>query len=177
MVDPSIHITRATAADGDLLSYLSKKTFEDTFRGTCTGEDLQGFVDSAFSPATILQELKDENDSYFIAWHGNTVAGYMRLKEDYSEYHAIKKYNALELKRIYVLESYHGKKVGGALMQFAVNLATEKNFDTLWLGVWEHNVKARTFYRKWGFTETGDSHDFPIGNTPQLDLWLIKHLK
>ena len=177
MVDTSLHITRATPADAELISHLSKKTFEDTFRGTCTDEDLQSFVDSAFSPAIILQELKDENDYYFITWDGKTAAGYMRLKEDYSEYPAIKKFRALELKRIYVLEAYHGKKVGAALMRFAVNLGTEKDYETLWLGVWEYNEKARAFYGKWGFAETGDSHDFPIGNTPQTDLWLIKHLK
>lgn len=176
MVTPEINITRATLKDAELISHLSKITFEDTFTGTCTDEDLQGFVENAFSNAIILNELQDEEDFYFIAWYNNVAAGYMRLKEDYTEYPAIKKYKALELKRIYVLKEYQSKKIGAALMGYALQLAAERNYDVLWLGVWEHNYKAQSFYKKWGFTDTGDSHPFPIGNTPQTDNWMIKFL-
>lgn len=172
-----LHIKRATAEDAGLISHLSKITFEDTFRGTCTDEDLQGFVDHVFSPGAVLNELKDENDLYFIAWYNNVAAGYMRLKEDYNDYPAIKKYKALELKRIYVLKEYQSKKIGAALMAHALQLAEEKNYEVLWLGVWEHNYKAQSFYKKWGFRDTGDIHPFPIGNTPQTDNWLIKFVK
>lgn len=30
-------------------------------------------------------------------------------------------------------------------------MAKEGGFDWAWLGVWEHNVKAQGFYRKYGF--------------------------
>ena len=176
MAIPGINITRATAADADLISRLSVITFEETFRGTCTDEDLQGFVDHAFSPSQVLKDLNDEEDYYFIAWHEDMPAGYMRLKEDYSDYPSIKKYKALELKRIYVLKEYHSKKVGAALMEYALQLAEQKNYEVLWLGVWEHNDKAQSFYKNWGFIYTGDTHPFPIGNTPQTDHWLVKFL-
>ena len=172
-----LNIKRATAEDAGLISHLSKITFEDTFKGTCTDEDLQGFVDNVFSPAAVLNELKNEDDLYFIAWYNNVAAAYMRLKEDYNDYPVIKKYKALELKRIYVLKEYHSKKIGAALMAHALRLAEQKNYEVLWLGVWEHNYKAQSFYKKWGFMDTGDSHPFPIGNTPQTDNWLIKFLK
>jgi ribosomal protein S18 acetylase RimI-like enzyme len=174
---PGINITRATAADADLISRLSIITFEETFRGTCTDEDLQSFVDHAFSPSQVLKDLKDEEDFYFIAWYEGVAAGYVRLKEDYSDYPAIKKYKALELKRIYVLQEYQSKKIGAALMDYALQLAAKKNYEVLWLGVWEHNDKALIFYKKWGFTDTGDTHLFPIGNTPQTDHWLIKFIE
>jgi len=177
LVIPEINIKRATPDDAGLISHLSKNTFEDTFRGTCTDEDLQSFVDSIFSPAAILNDLKDENDFYFIARFNSVAAGYMRLKEDYTEYTQIKKYNALELKRIYVLKEYQSKKVGAALMSYALQFASEKKYEVIWLGVWEHNEKAKSFYQKWGFIDTGDSHPFPIGNTPQTDNWLIKFIE
>jgi len=173
---PGINIKRATTGDADLISHLSRITFEDTFRGTCTDDDLQSFVAYAFSPAAVLDELKDEDDLYFIAWYNNVAAGYIRLKEDYTDYPAIKKYKALELKRIYVLKEYQDKKIGAALMAHALQLAKEKNYEVVWLGVWEHNYKAQSFYNKWGFTDTGDTHPFPIGNTPQTDHWLVKFL-
>jgi GNAT superfamily N-acetyltransferase len=100
----------------------------------------------------------------------------MRLKENYLEYSAIKKYNALELKRIYVLKEYQSKKIGAALLSYALQFCLQKNYEVLWLGVWEHNEKAKLFYNKWGFVETGDTHDFPIGKTPQTDRWMIKFI-
>ena len=177
MVKVEINIVRATPKDAILLSHLGKITFEDTFRGTCTDEDLQSFVDTVFSHAATLNDLKDKNDFYFIAWYNNTAAGYMRLKEDYSDYPVIKKYKALELKRIYVLKEYHSKKIGAALISHALQLVSEKKYEVIWLGVWEHNYKAQLFYKKWGFTDTGDFHPFPIGNTPQTDNWMIKFIE
>ena len=96
------------------------------------------------------------------------------MKEEESDVTLIKKYKAIELKRIYVLKEYHSKKVGAALMNFALQFAAEKNYEAVWLGVWEHNLKAQAFYKKWGFVDTGATHDFPIGDTPQMDNWLIK---
>lgn len=177
MVDHPVKIIRARSADANLLSQLSKITFEDTFTGTCTEEDMRTFVEAVFSEDTITAELINDEDYYFIAYYNNIAAGYMRLKEDYSEYTAIKKYKALELKRIYVLKEYQSKKIGAALMSYALQMASQKNYEVLWLGVWEHNEKAKLFYKKWRFTETGDTHDFPIGNTPQIDRWMIKFIE
>src|SRR5207244_1744635 len=112
-----------------------------------------------------------------IAYLDGIPAGYVRLKEDYKDYPAIKKYSALELKRIYVLEKYHGQKVGAALMNRALQLAKQKKFEAVWLGVWENNPKASKFYSSWGFEDTGFTHTFYIGNTAQTDHWLIRLLK
>jgi ribosomal protein S18 acetylase RimI-like enzyme len=177
LVNQTIKIRGANARDAALIVHLSKITFDDTFRGTCTNEDLQAFSETAFSLSLIQNELNDETDFYFIAFMNETPVGYMRLKEDYSDYPAIKKYHALELKRIYVLKEYHSLKVGAALMSYALGFASEKKFEVVWLGVWEHNERAKAFYKKWDFKDTGDKHDFPIGNTPQTDNWLIKFIK
>ena len=176
MVIQSVKINRAAEKDAELICHLSTKTFVDTFRGTCSDDDMKEFVEQAFSLKEIINELRDKNDFYFIAYYNDEAAGYMRLKEDYSDYPAITRYNALELKRIYVLEKYHSKKVGAALMQFALQFTQEKNYEAIWLGVWEHNERAKTFYKKWGFIDTGKTHNFPIGNTPQIDNWLIKFI-
>ncbi len=171
-----IKIRRANEADAQLLSHLGEITFVETFAGTCTDEDMQSFVNNVFEKDILANELKDENDFYFIAFTDEIPAGYMRLKEDYTDYPAMQKYKSLELKRIYVLKEFHLKKIGAALMEYAVQFAHTKNYEVLWLGVWEHNYKAQDFYKKWGFNDTGCTHNFPIGNTPQTDNWLIKFI-
>ena len=62
-------------------------------------------------------------------------------------------------------------------MNFALNFAAEKDYEIIWLGVWEYNEKAKSFYRKFGFEDTGVEHPFPIGNTPQTDRWLYRFVK
>ncbi|MES2849190.1 MAG: GNAT family N-acetyltransferase, partial [Bacteroidota bacterium] len=56
----------------------------------------------------------------------------------------------------------------------AETFAKENKYEVLWLGVWEHNDRAKKFYEKMGFKDSGHTHDFPIGNTPQRDNWLWK---
>ena len=169
-----IEIRRGTINDASLLSQLNTVTFLETFRGTCTDEEIEAFVEKYFNVDQVSQELQDENDFYFIALADREPAGYIRMKEEESDVPLIQKYKAIELKRIYVLKEYHSKKVGAALMKFALQFAAENKYEAVWLGVWEHNLRAQAFYKKWGFVDTGASHNFPIGDTPQMDNWLLK---
>jgi ribosomal protein S18 acetylase RimI-like enzyme len=72
------------------------------------------------------------------------------------------------------LKEHHSQKVGAMLMNFALSFAAERNYEVIWLGVWEHNEKARAFYKKFGFQDTGSKHPFPIGTTPQTDNWFFR---
>jgi ribosomal protein S18 acetylase RimI-like enzyme len=173
-VNTEIKIRRATPSDAGLIVILSEVTFRETFNGTCTDADMDNFIKNCFSEKGILKELHNEDDFYFIAYLDEEPVGYTRLKEDYSDYPAMKKYVALELKRIYVLQKYHNRKIGAALMAHALELAVQKKFEAVWLGVWEFNEKAILFYKKRSFTDTGFTHTFHIGDTAQTDHWMIR---
>lgn len=177
MVKETVSIRRAFADDAKVIAKLSAITFFDTFKGTCTDEDMQGFIEQHFNEKQIVAELKNEDDFYFIAFINGNAAGYIRMKEGLSEVEIINQHKAIELKRIYVLKEYHSKKIGAALMNFALDFAAEKNYELIWLGVWEHNERAKSFYNKFGFINSGVTHPFPIGNTPQTDVWLYKFIK
>jgi ribosomal protein S18 acetylase RimI-like enzyme len=77
----------------------------------------------------------------------------------------------MELKRLYVIRSWHGKGVAQALMHAAFDVARARGAKTLWLGVWERNERAVAFYGKHGFTRVGE-HTFVLGSDPQTD-WLL----
>lgn len=177
MVKTDLHIRRATTADASLLSSLSEITFFDTFKDTCTHEDMLGFIKDNFSVGQLEKELQDDDDYYFIAFVNEIPVAYLRIKEDVSGVEIIKRHKAIELKRIYVLKEYHLQKIGAALMNFALNFATENNYELIWLGVWEFNERAKAFYEKFGFIDSGATHPFPIGNTPQTDKWLYRIIK
>ena len=77
--------------------------------------------------------------------------------------------NPIELVRFYVSGEWHGCGVGATLMQACIHEARRQGYQTLWLGVWEHNGRARAFYRKWRFHDVGE-HLFQLGADAQNDL-------
>jgi ribosomal protein S18 acetylase RimI-like enzyme len=169
-----ITIRRANINDAELLSSMGAKTFIETFSGTATDDDLNGFVQHYYNLPQVVEDLSDDEDYFYIACLNDEPAGYLRLKESVSEVPLIKLYRSLELKRIYVLKEFHSQKIGAELMKFAIDFAVEKNYKAMYLSVWEHNEKAKGFYKRWGFINTGFKNDFPIGSTSQTDYWLVK---
>jgi ribosomal protein S18 acetylase RimI-like enzyme len=75
--------------------------------------------------------------------------------------------------RFYVDFAFHGQGVAQALMTAVEDAARARGASTLWLGVWESNVRAQAFYRKQGFTVVG-SQIFILGSDPQRDLIMAK---
>lgn len=53
----------------------------------------------------------------------------------------------------------------------AIQIARDKNADYVWLGVWEENPRAISFYKKNGFVEF-DKHIFKFGNDEQTDIMM-----
>ena len=78
-----------------------------------------------------------------------------------------------EIQRLYVKSSWHGKGVAQELMAACIVAMADRNTDTIWLGVWEHNPRAIRFYGKFGFVEVGE-HVFPVGADPQRDILLAR---
>jgi diamine N-acetyltransferase len=171
-----ITIRRIAAGDVAVLSGIARKTFYDTFTGTCTEDDMQDFLGKYFNEQKLLAEINTPGNFFFFAEIDGTPAGYLQFMEDYNSFPLMKKWKALELKRIYVLSEYKGKGIAQKLMDVILDHARENKYEVVWLGVWEHNMRAQKFYEKYGFVNSGHTHDFPIGNTPQTDNWLWKFL-
>ena len=171
-----ITIRRILLQDAPLLAQISMQTFYDTFTGTCTDEDMQLFLEQYYNLVQIQQELNNEADLFFFAEVNGAPVGYIRFMEDYSGWPLVRQWKSLELKRLYVVKEFHGKKIAQQLMDYFIDYATKNKYGCVWLGVWEHNIRAQKFYGKYGFVNSGHMHDFPIGNTPQTDWWFWRFL-
>jgi len=169
-----ISIRQAAAVDVALLSSLGAQTFSDTFGPDNTPEDMAAYLAASFSPAQIASEFADPGTTFLIAeLHGEPV-GYAKLFSGGTP-PEITEPNAVELVRIYSTRAYLGRGVGSALMQACLHLAADLGFVTIWLGVWERNLTAQSFYRKWGFAVTG-AHPFLLGSDLQTDLIMQRSL-
>ena len=171
-----IKLRKILPADAALLSVIAKQSFYDTFTGTCTDADMDNFLEQYFNEAKLEKEISEENNFYFFAVADGYPVAYLQFMEDYSGLPLMKKWKALELKRLYVLKEFHGKGIAQQLMDLIFSYAKEHQYEVIWLGVWEHNYRAQQFYKKYGFIDSGHTHDFPIGNTPQTDIWLWRFL-
>ncbi len=171
-----ITIRRVLEADVPVLSTIAKQSFYDTFTGTCTEQDMQGFLQDYFNETQLRKEVCNENDCCFFAEADGVPVAYIRFMEDYSSLPLMQQWKAIELKRIYVLKEYHSKGIAQQLMEFLIDYSKREQYEVIWLGVWEHNLRAQRFYEKYGFVNSGHTHDFPIGSTPQTDFWFWKFL-
>ena len=75
-----------------------------------------------------------------------------------------------------MLKEFHGMKVGQLLYEKAIEIARLNNAEYVWLGVWEENPRAISFYKKNGFVEF-DKHIFNMGNEDQTDIMMKKELR
>jgi diamine N-acetyltransferase len=172
-----VTLRRLTLKDIPALSIIAKKTFYDSFSGTCTAADMDHFLELYYNENALATEMVDSEMHYYFAEIDGEVVGYILYKENNSGFEEMKNKKAIELKRLYVLENYHGKSIAQKMMDAFLDYANNNNFDLAFLGVWEYNYKAQNFYAKYGFKRTIYRHDFPIGNTPQTDMYLLKELK
>lgn len=162
----------------DTLVILEQQTFTETFRNTYSPEDLETFLNDKKSPAVIAQELLQQNARYYISYYGDAPAGFLKLnlhKQPDDEAGTILPSPVLELEKIYVLQAFQGFKLGKALICHAYAMAMEQQAKCIWLGVWEHNTKARDFYEREGF-ERFSQHNFMVGSQQDTDLLYKKLL-
>lgn len=173
----NISIQRFTKNNAAQLSAISKKTFYNTFTGTCTEEDMQWFLEKYFNEESLYKELSNDNFFCYAAIINNEIAGFIKFKESSTDFTLPTNLKSIELKSLYVDEPYHGKGVAQALMNCILQHVSDFNYELIYLSVWEYNFKAQAFYKKFGFEPSGFTNDFPIGNTPQTDFWYWKKLE
>ena len=166
--NPTPVIRKATAADASLLTELGERTFYETFAADNTEEDMRQYLAASFSPEKQSSELADPFTTFLIVEIDHTVTGYamLRAAPPPNEPDALR---SIELVRFYVCKEWHGRGIAQDLMRACLEQAREQGYATVWLGVWEHNARARSFYRKLKFEEFGE-HAFQLGNDVQNDV-------
>jgi ribosomal protein S18 acetylase RimI-like enzyme len=168
MENSTLNIRRARIEDANLLTELGAQTFAETFTEDNTPEDMASYLTTTFNLEKLTSELTDPLSIFFIAEVDGHAAGYAKIHGG-EALQGVEGQKPIELVRLYVSRKWLGHRVGQALMQRCMNEAREMGFQTIWLGVWEHNSRALAFYRKWNFREVGE-HIFQLGSDSQRDM-------
>lgn len=168
-----IKIRRGTVEDAETLAPLAVKMFNDAFAANPLNkpEDMRAYIAECLSPEQFVREFNDAKTIFFIAEIGGEMIGYAKLQENSTE-DCVSDENPIELQRLYVDRTFHGKGIAVKLMNECFSVAKQKNYQTIWLGVWEYNYRAQKFYEKIGFRQVG-SHIFQLGSDAQTD-WVME---
>jgi ribosomal protein S18 acetylase RimI-like enzyme len=138
---------------------------------------MRGVLETFFNTVQIESELSDEEDYFYFLEDEGVVKGYMRINAKHDcPIDSMKGNRCIELVRLYVLQEYHGQGIANSLMDFAIEFARNRSYEKMYLSVWEYNFRARGFYEKHGFANSGAKNDFPLGTTPQTDYWFVREL-
>ncbi len=161
-------IRAATADDVALLARIGEETFRAAFASYNSPDNLESYIEKAYSEAAVAKHLFAEQMIYRIAEDEGAAVAFARYDLKHQPPHLEGK-ATIELCQIYVLTSEIGKGIGGKLLEDGFELGRTNDKNIIWLGVWENNPKAIRFYERWGF-QTTSSHTFMLGDEAQRDL-------
>jgi len=167
----SLFIRTADEDDAALIADLSRRTFYETFAAQNTKADMEKFMEEQFSREQLMEQVSEPGNIFLLAFMDDLPAGYARLKESDNPA-SLGTLNAMEISRIYVVNTAIGTGIGKALMNECIQFAIDRMKEVIWLGVWEQNLRAISFYKKFGFSKFA-KHVFMLGDDPQTD-WLMK---
>jgi ribosomal protein S18 acetylase RimI-like enzyme len=159
-------IRAATPADAAVLTAISLKTFVDTFAPHNTALDMESYTSVAFGEEKQRREIETEGVVTLLGEENGDAIAYAQIRHTPGAPHG-----DVEIARFYVDQSHHGRGMAQMLMDAVETHAREFGGSRLWLGVWEHNLRAIAFYRKRGFTQCG-AQPFLLGTDLQTD-WVM----
>ena len=162
-------VKRVSIADIDLIQVLSSRAFFESFSSYNTKENMDVYMESAFNRKQLMHELSNPDSQWYVYFFNGIAVGYLKVNVGSAQTEHFD--SALEVERIYVLRDYQKQKIGQALMMKAFDLARGLGLTMIWLGVWEHNVKAIKFYQGFGF-KPFTTHVFKLGTDLQTDILL-----
>jgi diamine N-acetyltransferase len=165
-----MEIRLATSADAALVADLARRTFYESFARYNTEENMRIFLDEQSPRERQMAEVGAPGRTFLLALLDDEPVGYASLRESEPP-EGLKGEKGIEVVQLYSDQRLIGKGVGPALMQACLDLARQQEKEWIWLGVWEHNLRAIAFYTKWGFERFGE-HIFLVGLDAQTDWWM-----
>jgi diamine N-acetyltransferase len=169
-----ITVRRGKPADARLLADLAASTFREAFAAENRPEDMALHVTRSYGVSQQEAELANPAITTLLADVDGQLVGYAQMRANPAP-DCVAGVKPLEVWRFYVAAPWHGLGVAHALMKSVEMEARAQEAHSLWLGVWERNERAKSFYRKCGFADVG-SQVFVLGTDAQTDRIMVRWL-
>lgn len=170
----AVVLRECTLEDVAALREVSIETFSDTFGAQNSPEHLEVYLERAYNPDQLREELANPNTRFFFLYSDGELAGYVKLNINEAQTEEIAP-DGLEVERIYIRTKFKRRGFGQQLIDKAIEAAQRLERKSIWLGVWEENPNAIAFYERMGFSQVG-AHSFFMGDDEQTDYIMQKEL-
>lgn len=165
-------IRKAHSRDAKKLSEVAEATFRATFDAMNAAEHMELHCRSSYGEKIQAAEISNPGMVTLLSEDEGRLVGYAQLRWGEAP-GCISAKRPGEIQRLYVIEDWHGKGIAQELMRACIEEVEQRGSDAVWLGVWEHNPRAISFYKKFGFVSVGE-HTFPLGGDPQRDIIMVR---
>lgn len=157
-----MRIRAADPGDIDTLSDLGRQTFSQTFGALYSAEDLLSFLETNHSPDLYRDWISDPAvDVWMLEDETSAAIGYAMLRPCHLPVDPMPA-GALELSRIYLLQSAQGSGMGSALLNTVLERVEARGRPALFLSVFSENTGAQRLYARHGFRHVGE-YLFEVG--------------
>lgn len=170
--DRTATIRKANPGDAERLAGVAEQTFREAFGPLTAAEEMSIHCRARFGEAVQAGEIANPNMVTLLAEEETWLVGFAQLRWGDAP-DCISARSPSELHRLYVLNEWHGKGVAQDLMNACLEQIKVHGSKVVWLGVWEQNPRAISFYRKFGFMEVGDQV-FSLGSEAQRDIIMAR---
>ena len=161
------HVRFATVEDATPLAAFAARAFTDTYRGLDDAQEIADYVAEHFQPAVLAGVIQDPACTTLLADVAGQLAGYAVVRAEPAPA-CVAGPAPLQLWRLYLGEGFIGQGLGARLMAEVHAQARRRGARTLWLGVYDRNVRAVEFYKRFGFAQVG-SQEFLFGGRLYMD--------
>lgn len=170
-----VAIRAAVAADAAALAAFGERTFREAFGADNRPDDIDAYVAETYGEARQAAELADPDRTTLVSVAPDgSLAGFAQLRLGPAPA-SVRGPRPVELLRFYVDRPWQGRGVAQTLMTAALDAARSRGAATVWLGVWERNLRAIAFYRSCGFGDVG-GQEFVLGSDRQADRVMARSL-
>ena len=161
-------ITEAGKDDCERVAKLATKTFIDNFGYLYRPENLARHLADKCSTKYFVASLA-AGDTLLMLHLDDTLIGYAKVGHVGLPVKPVERKSAQEIHRVYVEKEHQGKGFGKAMMIHILSLPRIATASTVFLGVWEENLRAQQLYKQYAFEpvgrylyQVGDQHDREI---------------
>lgn len=158
---PQTKIRSWLKSDFKTVRKILTETWLDTY-SFIPEEDILFHLDKFYSEEKLNILFIDPYTHCFITESDGLSSGWMKLYDNKSQ-------KRFYVSSLYVLPQFQGSGIGKILMNKAEEIARQKGYDRIWLGVMKDNIKALEWYKKIGFNFV-EEEPFQMGKTVVMHL-------
>jgi GNAT superfamily N-acetyltransferase len=154
-MNETFHFLTPVKGFAPTLGAMARQAFADAFAHLYDPVPFAQFLQEAYGPGGKMErDFADPSIRWRVAAIGDQPIGYAKLCPLVAPAPAPQP-GAMELQQIYVLTPWHGRGVAEELMNWATRAARAQGVPEIYLTVFDHNLRAKRFYTRHGFSEVG----------------------